>query len=258
MFRKNTSELAIKTTLSVVLSISFVILGSFTCSKNYRTNSVELIIKFPARIYKEKNEIKVYHILDTVRIFYYEDYVLYRLPGRRIFETEEIIAGTEPYFIFNRKNTHGFLFTSLKDSSLPTKLQVDSFLANRGMKGKDFDLLPDSVWSLIGETNDKENSIVEKYVLIKPGDETSIDSISYYYTKTMDDVRYSFSKKLDSIKSMKLFRIRMVYNEKFDKHQNITLPQREIVFEFRKGINFDEKAEVTNLIKNFKKCCDRQ
>lgn len=255
MFKRKTYEFVIEITFSVVLAIILLLFGSFTCSKKNKLNSIELNFSYPVSFYKKDSEIRIYNIHDTIRIYYYKDYVLYQLSGSRKFETDELIAGTEQYFIYNSNNKFGFLFSSLKDSSLRMKIQVDSFLFDRGMKGKDFDHLPDSLWFLSDERKDNESNIVEKYASIKPGDETSIDSIYYYYSKKMNDIPYSFSKKLDSIKSMKLFRIRMIYNEKFSKTNNFVLPQREILFEIRKRTNFNE-VEIINFINNYAECCD--
>ena len=239
-----------KAAKTVVLAISLALLGSFTCSKNQPISSIELIYNYPASLYKEKDEIKIYNIQDTIRIFYYGDYVLYQLSASRKFETDEIIAGTEQFFIFKRDNKYGFLIPSIGNSALETKFQVDSFLSNRGMKGKDFDLLPDSSWSLIDETKDKESNVIERYAPIKPGDEASIDSIYYYYTRKMNDVQYSLSKKLDSVKSMKLFKVRMIYNEKFSKPKKITLPRREVLFEIRK-IQPKDPEKINGLFERF-------
>lgn len=78
----------------------------------------------------------------------------------------------------------------------------------------------------------------------------SVDSIYYYYSKKMNKVQYSFSKKLDSISGMKLFKFRLIFNSKFSKSHNAVLPKREISFEIR-----DETApnvkEILSLIKKY-------
>ena len=167
MFKRNGNKL--------VLAILFLHLVSFTCSKTVRLNSIEFIFSYPVSFYKQNDSIKIYDVKDTIRIFYHPNYIIYKLSGISKFETDQKIIGTEPYFIFNKEDKFGFLFSSLKDSSLGTKFPIDSFLFNRGMKGQDFDLLPDSLWSL-SVTKDNENDIIEKYSSKKMSDETSIDS----------------------------------------------------------------------------------
>ena len=255
MFKKQTQTLIIKAATVAALMILFLLLGSHTCSKSNRLECIGLNFSYPVSFYKEKDEVKIYSIKDTILIFYYSDYILYRLSGTKKFETGENIRGTEPYFIFNKKNKSGFLFSSLKDSGTGTKFPIDSFLANRGMRGKDFEVPVDSAWSLAEVIKDKENNILEKYALIRQGDETSIDSIYYYYAKKMNDIEYSFSKKLDSIKAMKLYKIRMLYNERFSPSNNMTLPKRDILFEIRTEAVSNSK-EIIDFIEKFQKCCD--
>lgn len=252
MFKMQTCKTISKAAVTAALLLFFIFLGSFTCSKNYKLRSVGLFYSYPLSSYKEKDTVKIYNFKDTIFIFYYSDYILYRLSPTVKFETGEKINGTEPYFIYNKKGNSGFLFSSLKDSSQGIKFPVDSFLANRGMRSKDFDVPPDSLWFLAEVVKDKEKSVIEKYAVVKPGNETSIDSIYYYYAKNKNDIKYTFSKKLDSIKMMKLFKIRMLYNSKFSTANKITLPKREIFFEIRDEI-VSNPEEIISFIDKFEK-----
>jgi hypothetical protein len=245
----------IKAVFIAALMIPFLFEGSYT----YFTNdlkSVEYIYKYPVSFYKEKGKVKIYSLTDTISIFYYGNYVLYQLSPTVKFETGEKIRGTEPYFIFNKKNHFGFLYPSMKNPNHGAKLSVDSFLINRGMKGKDFDIPPDSLWSLHAVVKDKsQDFILEKYGTIKPVDETNFDSIYYYYTRKIKNTEFSFSRKLDSIKRMKLYKVRLIFNEKFSPADKILLPKREFLFEIRDKTVSNPK-EIIGFIQRFIKCCD--
>jgi hypothetical protein len=252
MFKKQINTTIIKATVATVaLMISFLFFGSYTCSKKNHLRTVGLFFSYPLSFYKEKDETKIYNFKDTILIFYYSDYILYRLSPTIKFETGEKVSGTEPYFIYDKNNEFGFLFTSLIDSSKGTKFLVDSFLANRGIRGRDFDIPVDSLWTLTEVIKSKENVFLEKYGSLKQGDETTIDSIYYYYSKDMNKVEYSFSKKLDSIRGMKLFKARFLYNERISTSNEIILPKRELSFEMieehvpnpKKIIEFIKKFE---------------
>ena len=78
----------------------------------------------------------------------------------------------------------------------------------------------------------------------------SADSIYYYYSKKMNKIQYSFSKKLDSISGMKLFKFRLLFNSKFSKSYKGVLPKREISFEIREEVPPDVK-EILSLIKKY-------
>ena len=256
MAKKLKNLIIIKAAVIAALMILFIFLGSYTCSKKSDLKCLGLCFNYPLSTYKENDEIKIYSLKDTILIFYYFDYILYRLSATIRFETGEKLKGTEPYFIYNKKDDFGYLYTSINDSSRGTKYPVDSFLANRGLKGKDFDIPIDSLWSLTEKIKVKENILIEKYGSLKQGDETTIDSIYYYYSKDMNKIEYSFSKKLDSIKAMKLFKIRFLYNERTSTANEIILPKRELSFEMieedppnpQKIIEFIKKFE-SSLIK---------
>ena len=104
MFKKQANPLIIKAATRAALMILFLFLGSHTCSKNNHLKSIGLIFSYPASFYKEKGEIKIYYLRDTILVSYYSDYILYRLSATHKFETGEKINGTEPYFIFHKKN----------------------------------------------------------------------------------------------------------------------------------------------------------
>jgi len=236
---------------AITAALMMIFLGSYTCSKKNNLKCLGLCFNYPLSTYKENDKIKIYTLKDTLLIFYYSDYILYRLSPTIRFETGEKLRGTEPYFAYNKRDDFGFLFTSLNDSSKGTKYPVDSFLAARGLRGKDFDNPIDSLWTLTEVIKDKEVMLLEKYGSLKQGDETTIDSIYYYYSKDMNRIEYSFSKKLDSIKAMKLFKARFLYNERVSTSNEIILPKRELSFEL-----IEESApnpqKVIEFIKNLR------
>lgn len=203
---------------------------------------LQFVKNFPLRAYKENDTVKILNIRDTTSIFYWEDYVLYKLPAVVQFETNQNIGGTEPYLILKKGNSEGYYFESLKDSSKGLRVNIDSFLTRKGLKGKDFETPADTAWRLIIENSNTPNGeIVEKYVPIHPPNETMFDSIFYYYSKGLKKVDFTFSRKLDSIKHSKLSRIRVMYNERFSQEDQFVIPKREFLFDLREVIPKDPK-----------------
>jgi len=240
----------IKVATNVTLMISFLLFNSSTCSQKKDLKCVSLSFSAPVNIYKENDEIKISILRDTILVFYYSDYLVYRLLPTAKWETGENIQGTEPYLIYNKQDSCGILFNSLTDSSYIITCRIDSFLFNRALRGKDLDIPSDSLWSTKEVKKDNGGILIEKYGSTKQGDEMSIDSIYYYYSKKMNKVQYSFSKKLDSISGMKLFKFRLLFNSKFSKSYNGVLPKREIWFEIREEVPPDVK-EILSLIKKY-------
>ena len=241
----------IKIATNAILMSSFLLFISSTCSQQKDLKCVSLCISAPVNIYKENDEIRIALLKDTILVFYYSDYLVYRLLPTAKWETGEKIKGTEPYFIYNNPDSCGILFNSLTDSSYSIICRIDSFLFNRAFKGEDLDIPVDSLWPIMEVKKEIGEILIEKYGSTKQGDEMSVESIYYYYSKKMNKVQYSFSKKLDSIRGMKLFKCRMIFNSKFSKSYNNVLPKREISFEIREEVPPDEK-EILSLIKKYR------
>ena len=250
MRKKKKPVIIIKAATNAALMI-FLLFFVSACSQKEHLRCISLSYIFPTNIYRENDEIKIYSLKDTISIFYYSDYLIYRLPPIVKFETDEKIKGTEPYFIYNKQDSFGVLFNSLTDSSCGRTCPVDSFLFNRGFKVKDMDIPADSVWPLMEVKKDKDGILIEKYAMLKPEDEMSIDTIYYYYSRKMNKVKYSFSKKLDSISHMKLFKARFLFNSKFSSSERAFLPKREISFEIRE-VHPPDAKEIFSLIKKYR------
>lgn len=252
MRKKKKHFIIIKAAANAALMICLLFFVSSTCSIKNTLKCISLCYSFPTNVYRENDELKIYTLKDTISIFYYSDYLIYRLPPTVKFETDEKIKGTEPYFIYNKKDSFGILYNSLTDSSSGITCRVDSFLFNRGFKVKDIDLPVDSIWHLMEVKKDKGGIIIEKYGIMNQGDEMSIDTIYYYYSKKMNKIEYSFSKKLDSISRKKLFKARFLFNSKFSSSNKMVLPKREISFEIREEDPPDVK-EILPLIKKYQR-----
>jgi hypothetical protein len=197
------------------------------------SKSVYLIYSYPVSMAPETgNKYKILSLTDTILITNYNDYVLYRLPGIVDFETNNKIMDSEPYFIYKKNDKFGAFFTSIKDIKNGEELPIDSFLTKKALRSKDFDIPPDSIFKL-EKTIIKKDFTIEKFIPLKKNNETIFDSIIYYYSKRFNQIGYSFSGKLDSLKQMKLFKIRLIYNEYFSPSYKTIISKREYLFEIQ-------------------------
>src|SRR6187399_935406 len=166
----------IKVATNVTLMISFLLFNSSTCSQKKDLKCVSLSFSAPVNIYKENDEIKISILKDTILVFYYSDYLVYRLLPTANWETGKNIKGTEPYLIYNKQDSCGILFNSSTDSSYIITCRIDSFLFNRALRGKDLDIPADSLWSIMEVKKENGGILIEKYGSTKQGDEMSVDS----------------------------------------------------------------------------------
>src|SRR5215203_3698405 len=237
---------------AVELVVAIIMSGcAATIHKSERLKEISIIVNYPVVIVNDgvHDGINFFNRKDTVWIFYCNNNVLYRLSGATDLETDKKILGTETWFIYLKKATHGFLFNSITDTSKGLRLPIDSFLNERAYANANFDVPADSLYGKVENGND---TIVEKYFARTVHNGNYPDSLYYYFTNTFENVDYSFSRRLDSAKNMKLYKVRVLYNEGFSSSYKIMLPKREFLFEMMEEAIANSKQIINffQLVKN--------
>lgn len=212
--------------------------------------AIELIINYPISTYVENNQTKLYVYKDTISIYFYKSYILYQLSKARQFETDESIGGSESYFIYKTGELLGLYIPNISALSKGEKMRVDSFLTQKGYKSQDFELPPTSSWKLVYNLR-KTTSVIQKFEPKKKDTSlTSPDAIYYYFDRSLSGIPYSFSKKLDSIYSMKLDRVRLCFDKKYSTEQRKIIPAREFSFELRR-FNLKNPAAIIEVFSQY-------
>lgn len=174
-------------------------------------------------------QVTLHSLDDTLTIISDGEFVLYRLPPVRVFETNAGISGTERYFLHRQADTTGILFTA-KDRQNKTSMAVDSFV-NRyalGTMVMDVGVLDSLVAAKYAEG---EPEFTEMYIPRKAAPAGYFDSLYLVFDKRLyGKVTFSFSPKLDSSRSAKLTHIRLIYKAGYSIPGQPELPAREYVF----------------------------
>jgi hypothetical protein len=184
------------------------------------------------------------HFLDSTLIIYYKGYVLYKFPPVRIFETDKPVADSEPFFLCNSKDSFGYRFVSINDATQGIKYKKDSFLVNNNTSLVREIIATNWMDSIIKVQSELTGDILtEKYITGKStAGENDVDTFICCYSKQMNDVtEYSFSRKLDSLKKMKLFKAAWIFNEKIPTGYIIEIPRREYLWEFYETDTIEDK-----------------
>jgi hypothetical protein len=223
--------------VALIATLTSLSLGCKTFNKNNAKaddlKAIDLIVSYPVTL-ANNGEISFFNLKDTISIIFHDDLILYKLLARRKEESEKKISGSESYFIYKKNSGDGYLFNNLSDGSKGTKMSVDSFLNQRAFANATFDT---SSLKLV-EKKDSNKIVIEKYIPLT-SDENTFDSIYYYYSPHFKNIHYSFSRNLDSIKGMKLYEVRILYEGKFSNKYNLPLPKREFLFKI-------EELQVSN------------
>jgi hypothetical protein len=221
----------IKKTITLVAFLAIIALPVIwfgSCSYfehgNNSARGYKLTVNYPV----VKDSGVLVNVKDTIPIFYYNDCILYFLPFNYSEQVEDKLTLEEKryhFFIYRKTEQQGYFYQNVQDTTKGTKFEVDSFLFKNAYNIK---LVTDSLVLVNADRNN--NDLLEKYVLPRRYDDFTIDSVYYYYSGGFNLYDYSFSKKLDSTKRMKLYKARFLYNERYSAENHITLPKRELSF----------------------------
>jgi hypothetical protein len=245
----HTSKFLVKVAAIAALTFYFVYLVSCNAiqTKKSQWRGHKLMVSYP--LVNDTGFLT--DLRDTLLIFYLKNNVVYHIPyfnsttinGKLI--SEEV---KHHYFIFQKTDKYGYFYDQINDSSIGKKLQVDSFLFNNAFAIK---INNDSLVLLESLMDKKNNELLEKYRPNKWYNEFTYDSTYFYYSGNLKKIDYFFSQPLDSIKNMKLYKIRFLYNAYHSNTANINVPKREFLFKVEPlQINMD--LENNSLVKKIK------
>lgn len=204
---------------------------------------------------------RIEDLTDSVKVISYKNFVLFQVPySNQKFlirwdstgEQHQTLISNEPkqkYFVHESTDSLGFEYDSL-NSERGQKKSVDSFLNTKVFGNLIFyDRKNDS----LVESGEMEKGILlEKYVPKVKFDYSYSDSSYFFFSNRFDNLNYTLSRELDSIKQKKLFKVVSVYNAGYDTAFKTHLPRREYVFEIRPA-TLNNAKEIMDFIKRFEK-----
>lgn len=191
--------------------------------------------------------------LDSLNIYQYRDIRIYKYDSVRIQnwmnDSLTYLGAIQAFFVcFQGKDT-GYMYYAKSDSFGPKRSMksidgINNFMFNEGifaLTGR----------RLVRQDSKKPGNLHEIYVIDQKPDNSYSDSSFYDYSKVLNKFDYSFRKELDSIKGMKLHRVRKVWNAIFSGPSHLKIPSREMIFEFNQ-LDITDKELIMKIIKKIK------
>ncbi len=210
--------------------------------------SLKLIVSYPVIQNSEGNN-KIFNLLDTISIYYLNEYAVYKLSAVRQLENNQRISGSEPYFIYRIGSKTGALFDSISQRGTGTDASIDSILFYRAYTGIKSNLT-DTSWKKVDSIR-TDQSLLEKFAPCQASaDPNMVDSVLFYYNKEFNNYNYSLSKKADSISKMKLCQIKLLYNAKISV-DNKLFQARELFLKIEKNDISDCDSVIMNFVKRY-------
>jgi hypothetical protein len=239
---------SLKTHITSIFTIATLVIWVILycgCSAIKKTDKEEvkkIYLTFNMPVVKLTGEIIDVH--DSMCIYYYKDYILYQLPNHYSLQDGEKIVLQEiryNYFAYKKNDKYGYKFASLQDST-GEKILVDSLLAEKAFLNFPFyNKTNDSLVETVENVNN--TFLLEKYVPKVKHDISYCDTSFLYYDGSIKNIDYSFSKELDSIMGLKLFKVKLLYNEKYLHAYKMIAPKREFRFEINE-LPVDNAQEI--------------
>lgn len=224
-----------------VASLPLLLLCFLHCSRSYHKNGIKefwLEVNYPILTSKADT---IEHLLDTVRVQFHKDTLLYYLPYQQqnFDENGDVVEQRKWYHLLFRKGKDsGYLFLNLSTEAQFVKVAVDSLLIRRAYRNE-YQFDPAVVESkntlLLGDT------IVEQYSL-HTVQEDELDSMYFSYRKEWSAYPFYLSAYRDSSVSAKLFKVQAVFNEQAAGGYLPSIPRREFVVEFKQQKQVDQFA----------------
>lgn len=250
-------ELMIHSKSRAFVVILVMILGGLNCSVLSQKNSKDVL---SAAIYTEYPILdesgNLTYLRDTVYYYQYKGNSFYELTFIELSEDSigkemPIHAKKTQFFVFDRNDTIGKFFYA-SDSGYHlypynAYQKVDTVLRNRAYKA-DFGAISDSF--RLTFTENKFDTVIEKYALSPSNRWDLSDSVFFYFSNEMKDLKYSWAPKLEVKLKLKLIKVEFLFNEKISNHYNYIMPRRKLVFILTPLLESIPKSKI-EFIKNY-------
>ncbi|GGI28693.1 hypothetical protein GCM10008119_33910 [Pedobacter mendelii] len=151
------------------------------------------------------------------------------------------------YFLFKRFKKSGILIDSLRTKTSQI-FSVDSLIKLKGWDRAETYNVDNLKLNEVVKNNHLGWTVSEKYSNPSKNlkDENEPDSVYLFFDRTLNNVPFSFSHKIDKDKKAKLSKIILVFNPKKTEGFDRTIPRREFSFEIVK-VQLKDRRQVIDL-----------
>jgi len=221
-----------KIAIFIIIIIAFPNKNFFSCTKKINQNIKGVKATYSIPIIRPDGV--VIENKNFFNIYYFDSLIMYQF--RTAFDSSHndsliSIGYHDNYFVFSKDSKYGYSYDPYHDQRDNKLLSTDSMLNKHALQNFRFQLIDST--KRITSHFDSANQIL-KEIFASPEEPSNKDTAYFYYTNKLKDVNFSFSKELDSIKNMKLYKIRIINGKKYYEDQKISIPKRETTFELTK------------------------
>ena len=125
--------------IAVIALTAFSVLQSFKpfpLNKTDEITALQLIYRLPVSMKQVNGVFETVYLIDSIGIFYCKDFILYRLPTTKDWETNLTVKESEPYFIRRKGDDKGYFLKNVEAEAVT--YPADSFLSKNAMSNLGF------------------------------------------------------------------------------------------------------------------------
>ena len=185
-------------------------------------------------------------------VFYYKDLIMYKF----FYQFDSIVNGKQmlqtkryKYFVFQKDSLFGYNYDPYSNQAKQkNRLAIDSIKKNTFENysyDSSFYKKTDSIY--LG----KEKNLLKIYNYRSSQKYPEDFTFYFFYSRKLNYIKESFSKQMDNIKNMKLYKIRIVAHGAYYEEYKMSLPQREYLLEM-KEVPLQNKNEILSYFHKYK------
>lgn len=222
----------LKIAISVIIIIVFSNKNFSSCTKKANQNIQGVKVTYSIPIIRPDGV--VIENKNFFNIYYFDSLIMYQFRAALDSSRNDSLISIgyrDNYFVISKDSKYGYSYDPFNDQRDNKLLLTDSMLNKHALQNFRFHLINST--KRITSHFDSGNQIL-KEVFVSHEVPNNKDTVCFYYTNKLKDVNFSFSKELDSIKNMKLYKIRLINGKRYYEEQKISIPERETTFELIK------------------------
>ena len=191
----------------------------------------------------------------VVKIYYYNGITLYNLIYHYSYTENGIMHTNEDrnyFFVHKKGDAFGYSYDEHK-SKFGVRLSADSMFKEQWVTAnQQYPIFTQNTVTLISSVQNSDSGTLHELYSLKGKKDTAMTgTISLSFTNKIKGIDYSLCRELDSIKNMKLYKIKIINNSRYMKDYKITLDKAEQAYDLEE-VPVENREEILDYFERYK------
>ena len=220
--------------ISTIALISFGAKSFTACNKGVNDSyirAVNLVYSLPIVNW----DSTITESQNSYDVFYCGNLIMYKLSyafDSSVNKKSLLNERRNSFFVFQKDSLYGYFYYPKPTRHMQEgRVAVDSALKTKSFESVRFDTLH----NLKPESSeyDADRNLVKLYNPSPQKEYPEKFSLYFFYSSKLNGIKETFSKKMDNVENMKLFKIKIIAHGFYYEQYKMAFPKREILYEMR-------------------------